>query len=212
MNITRFPVNPFVVMTYILWTGDGGEAAIVDPGMMRDKEREMIAHFIDEHQLKVKHILLSHIHIDHVSAAKWMAQTYSAPIEGNVADESLIASLPMQAAFFHLNIDMSPFTINKNLCDGDSIMLGDEEIKVLETPGHSLGSLSFYLPQSGFVVTGDALFQGSIGRTDLPGGDFNTLINSIKQKLLTLPQETVVYPGHGDETTIGDEERYNQYL
>lgn len=212
MKITRFPVNPFVVMTYILWTDDGGEAAIVDPGMMRDKEREMIAHFIAEHHLKIKHVLLTHIHIDHVSSAEWMAQTYSAPIEGCVGDEPLIATLPMQAAFFHLRIDMNPFTINKYLSDGDSIMLGDEEIKVLHTPGHSLGSLSFYLPQSGFVVTGDALFQGSIGRTDLVGGDFDTLIKSIKQKLLTLPHETVVYPGHGDETTIGDEIRYNQFL
>ena len=212
MKITRFPVNPFVVMTYILWTDDGGEAAIVDPGMMRDKEREMVAHFIDDHQLKVKHILLTHIHIDHVSSAEWMSQTYSAPIEGSAADEPLITSLPMQAAYFHLRIDMKPFVINKYLSHGDSIILGDEEIKVLETPGHSPGSLSFYLPQSGFVVTGDALFQGSIGRTDLIGGDFDILIKSIKQNLLTLPQETVVYPGHGDETTIGDEMRYNQYL
>lgn len=212
MKISRFPVSPFVEMTYVLWTGDDGVAAVIDPGMMNDAEREMVAAFIDTHRLKVEHILLTHVHIDHVASARWMAQKYEVPISGGKADEILGTYLPEQARHFRLNIDLPPLVLDKYLVGGDIIALGDEEIHVLETPGHSQGSLSFYLRQSNFVVTGDTLFQGSIGRTDLPGGDYATLIGSIKQRLLTLPPETVVYPGHGDETTIGDETRYNPYL
>ena len=212
MNITRFPVSPFVEMTYVLWTSDGGEAAVIDPGMMRDAEREMVVGFIDEHQLQLKHILLTHMHIDHVSSAQWMSQRYGLPLEGSKADEFMGSVLPEQAHHFRLPLEIEPLTLDKYLSGGDIIHLGDEEIHVLETPGHSLGSLSFYLPKSKFVVTGDALFAGSIGRTDLPGGDYSTLIASIRQRLFTLPSDTVVYPGHGQETTIGDEMRFNPYF
>ena len=212
MNVTRFPVNPFVECTYLLWICEGGDAVLVDPGMMRDDERKMIDDFITMHYLNVKYVLLTHIHIDHVTSAKWASEKYGAIIAGCEHEERYGAFLPQQAEHFRLKIDIEPLKLDKYLKDKDVISIGDEEIKVLYTPGHSSGSLSFYVPMSSIVLTGDALFAGSIGRTDLPGGDFDTLISSIRMKLFTLPSDTMVYPGHGPATTIGDEMRYNPYL
>ena len=212
MNLTRFPVNPFEVLTYILWTDDGGEAAIVDPGMMTDDERDMIVGFLDSHRLTLRHILLTHIHIDHVASAQWMADRYRLPLEGGKGDEMLGALLPQQVAMFHLKLDLPPVKLGRCLVHGDTIMLGDEEIQVREVPGHSAGSLVFYLPASNILISGDTLFAGSIGRTDLPGGDYDVLTQAIHTQLFTLPDDTVVYPGHGPETTIGDERQYNPFF
>ena len=212
MNISKFEVNPFGEITYILWDKNGGEAMIVDPGMMTDAERDMVVSFLETNQLTLKMVLLTHLHIDHVPSARWMAQKFGVTVAGNKGDAELGKALPLQAQHFRLWLDLEELILDRELNDGDQLKLGDEEIKVIHTPGHSMGSLSFYVPESGFVVTGDALFNGSIGRTDLPGGDFSTLINAIKTKLLTLPGDTMVYPGHGPATTIADEARYNPYL
>ena len=212
MNVSLFPVNPFVENTYILWTRKGGEAAIVDPGMMREDERHMINEFIKENELILKHVLITHIHIDHVTSARWIAEQYAALVEGDKLEEPYGLSLHTQAEHFRLRINVDALKFDKYLKENDIINLGEERIIVLSTPGHSVGSLSFYAPESNFVITGDALFEGSIGRTDLPGGDYDTLISSIRNKLFTLPADTLVYSGHGEATTIGDEMRYNPYF
>lgn len=212
MNISSFPVSPFVENTYIIWDKTNGDAAIVDPGMMRDDERQMVDSFIANNGLSVKYILITHVHIDHVASARWAADKYGAKILGNKIDEQYAAILPEQAAYFRLKLDIEPFAFDQYIEDGDEIRLADEMIRVLFTPGHSAGSLSFYLPDSNFIITGDTLFEGSIGRTDLPGGNYNTIIHSIKNKLLTLPSDAMIYPGHGPSSTIGDELRYNPYL
>ena len=205
-------MNPFGMNCYILWSAPGGECIVIDPGMMLDSEREMISSFIDGNKLTVKHILLTHCHIDHACGAKWLAQRYGVEIEAG-ADEAVIAqSMPLQAQRFGLKIDSTPLSIDNTLAEGDIITLAGEDIKVLETPGHSPGSLSFYFPDSEVVVTGDVIFQSSIGRTDLPGGSFSQLIDVIKTKILTLPTDTVIAPGHGDTTTVGDEKIYNPYI
>lgn len=205
-------MNPFGMNCYILWSAPGGECIVIDPGMMLDSEREMISSFIDGNKLTVKHILLTHCHIDHACGAKWLAQRYGVEIEAG-ADEAVIAqSMPLQAQRFGLKIDSTPLSIDNTLAEGDIITLAGEDIKVLETPGHSPGSLSFYIPDSEVVVTGDVIFQSSIGRTDLPGGSFSQLIDVIKTKILTLPADTVIAPGHGDTTTVGDEKIYNPYI
>ena len=212
MKISRFTMNPFGMNCYILWSAPGGECIVIDPGMMLDSEREMISSFIDGNKLTVKHILLTHCHIDHACGAKWLAQRYGVEIEAG-ADEAVIAqSMPLQAQRFGLKIDSTPLSIDNTLAEGDIITLAGEDIKVLETPGHSPGSLSFYIPDSEVVVTGDVIFQSSIGRTDLPGGSFSQLIDVIKTKILTLPADTVIAPGHGDTTTVGDEKIYNPYI
>lgn len=212
MKLTPMTFNPFGEMTYILWHEDGQDAFVVDPGMMDDFEKGIFSSFVETHALKITKVLLTHLHIDHVMGAQWVADKYHASIEYNSKDEILSGRLTDQAIMFGLNLRVDKLCADANLVDGDTLTLNGEEIKVLETPGHSLGSLSFYLPESNKLLSGDALFAMSIGRTDLPGGNFDQLINSINKKIMTLPESTVIYPGHGDCTTVGDEKMYNPFL
>ena len=212
MKISRFAMNPFGLNCYILWSGPGGECIVIDPGMMTASEQEMITSFIEENKLTLKHLLLTHCHVDHIFSARWLATHYGVEVEAGAKEEVIAKSLPLQAARFGLKIESEPLVIDRILAEGDVIDFAGEKIHVLETPGHSPGSLSFYCPDSSVVFTGDAVFQGSIGRTDLPGGSFSVLIDSIKTKILTLPPDTVIAPGHGDTTTVADEKVYNPYL
>ena len=205
-------VNPFGENMYILWDEASHEAVVVDPGMMRDGEREMVTKFIDEHNLSVKHILLTHLHVDHITSARWLADKTGADVCGNALDNPLGQELPEQVAHFRINVEVEPLTVDRNLADGDTLQLGDETIQVLHVPGHSPGGLAFYLPESALLISGDTIFNGSVGRTDLWGGDMAQLINSIREKILPLPDETVIASGHGPTTTIADEKRFNPFL
>ena len=212
MNATMMSVNPFGENMYILWDEASHEAVVIDPGMMREGEREMVTKFIDEHQLKVKHVLLTHLHVDHITGARWLADKTGADVCGSALDNPLGQELPDQVAHFRINIEVEPLTVDRNLSDGDTLPLGDEIIQVLHVPGHSPGGLAFYVPQSNLLFSGDTIFNGSIGRTDLWGGDFAQLINSIREKILPLPDETVIASGHGPTTTVADEKRCNPFL
>ena len=212
INATMMTVNLFGENVYILWDENTREAVVVDPGMMRDAEREMVTNFIEGQQLNVKHILLTHLHLDHVTSARWLADQTGADVCGCAQDAQLGLELPEQVAQFHLKIECEPLTIDRDLQDGDIIPLGDEMIQVLHVPGHSPGGLAFYLPQSALLISGDTIFNGSVGRTDLMGGDMAQLINSIREKILPLPDETVIASGHGPTTTIADEKRCNPFL
>ena len=192
MRISRFTMNPFGMNCYILWSAPGGQCIVVDPGMMQQSEKDC--------------------HVDHACAARWLANHYGVKIEGGAKDAVIAEQMPLQAARFGLKIDSSPLVIDSELADGDVINFAGEEIRVLETPGHSPGSLSFYCPDSSVVLTGDVVFQSSIGRTDLHGGSFSVLIDSIKTKIMTLPPDTVIAPGHGDITKVADEMVYNPYI
>ena len=205
-------VNPFGENMYILWDEASHEAVVVDPGMMRDGEREMVTKFIDEHNLSVKHILLTHLHVDHITGARWLADKTGADVCGSSLDNPLGQELPEQVAHFRINVEVEPLTVDRNLADGDTLQLGDETIQVLHVPGHSPGGLAFYLPQSALLICGDTIFNGSVGRTDLWGGDMAQLINSIREKILPLPDETVIASGHGPTTTVADEKRFNPFL
>lgn len=212
MNATMMTVNMFGENMYILWDEETHDAVVVDPGMMRDAEREMVTKFIKGQELNVKHILLTHLHIDHITGARWLADQTGADVCGSALDAQLGRELPEQVAQFHINIETQPLELDRNLADGDTIPLGDEMIQVLHVPGHSPGGLAFYLSQSGLLISGDTIFNGSVGRTDLMGGDMAQLINSIHEKILTLPDETVIASGHGPTTTIADEKRCNPFL
>ena len=212
MKISRFTINPFGMNCYILWSGPGGECAVVDPGMMTPDEKDMITSFIDGNNLTVKHVLLTHCHVDHACAARWLAVKYGVNVEASSLETIIAEQIPTQAGRFGLRIEALPLDIDHCLSEGDEIMLGGEVIRVLETPGHSPGSLSFYLPDSSVIITGDVIFQSSIGRTDLIGGSFSVLLDSINHKIMTLPPDTVIAPGHGDTTTIADEKVYNPFL
>ena len=212
MNATMMSVNPFGENMYILWDEASHEAVVIDPGMMREGEREMVTKFIDEHQLNVKHVLLTHLHVDHITGARWLADKTGADVCGSALDNPLGQELPDQVAHFRINIEVEPLTVDRNLSEGDTLPLGDEIIQVLHVPGHSPGGLAFYVPQSNLLFSGDTIFNGSIGRTDLWGGDFAQLINSIREKILPLPDETVIASGHGPTTTVADEKRCNPFL
>lgn len=212
MKVTKFTVNPFGENTYVAWDESSREAMIVDPGMMQDHERAVVTGFIDDNNLVMRHVLLTHAHIDHVTSARWMADRYGIEVAGSELDAMLATNLPLQAQHFRLKIDLDVLHIDRPLTDGDVISLGNEPVHVLSTPGHSRGGLVFYAPDSALAFTGDTIFEGSIGRTDLPGGDYDTLIGSIRDKVLTLPLDTLLIPGHGPTTTVADERDFNPYL
>lgn len=212
MNATMMTVNPFGENLYILWDEATHDAVVVDPGMMRDEEREMVTKFIGEHKLNVKHILLTHLHIDHVTSARWLADQTGADVCGCALDAPLGQELHEYVAYFHLKIDVEPLTLDRQLVEGDTIPLGDEVIQVLHVPGHSPGGLAFYLPDNRLLISGDTIFNGSVGRTDLKGGDMAQQLNSIREKIFTLPDETVIASGHGPTTTVADEKRFNPFV
>lgn len=205
-------VNPFGENMYILWDEASHEAVVVDPGMMRDGERDMVTKFIEDNKLNVKHVLLTHLHVDHITGARWLADKTGADVCGSALDNPLGQELPDQVLHFRINMDVEPLTVDRNLADGDTIPLGEEMIQVLHVPGHSPGGLAFYLPESALLISGDTIFNGSVGRTDLWGGDMAQLINSIREKILPLPDETVIASGHGPTTTVADEKRFNPFL
>ena len=212
INATQMTVNPFGENLYILWDERSRDAVVVDPGMMRDAERDMVTRFIDGQGLNVKHILLTHLHVDHITSARWLADKTGSDVCGSMLDAPLGLELPDQVTHFRINVDVEPLTIDRDLTDGDTLPLGEESILVMHVPGHSPGGLAFYLPQSGLLLSGDTIFNGSVGRTDLWGGDMAQLINSIREKILPLPDETVIASGHGPTTTVADEKRCNPFL
>lgn len=212
MKVSRFIFNMFGVNCYVLWDPDTREAAIVDPGMADRAECDALDDFLTRNKLHATQLIDTHMHLDHIFGNLYVKERYGLPVRAAKADEFLGLTLNDQAARFRLPVKAEDHGIDMELKDGDVLHVGGEELRVLAVPGHSPGSIALYAPESGFVITGDALFAGSIGRTDLPGGDFATLVGSIRDKLMKLPPETVVLPGHGDETTIGRELKSNPYI
>lgn len=212
MEILCFTFNPFGVNTYIVYDTDTKECAIIDPGMISDMEISRMESIIDHYGLKPVHLINTHLHADHAIGDRFVREKYGLVLEAHRNDAFLGENLSAQKQMFGMNDDGTSETIEQYLNDGDVIKIGNGELKVLEVPGHTPGGIALYDAKDVFVVTGDSLFQGSIGRTDFPGGDMSTLLNAINKKLMTLPDDTVVYSGHGGATTIGDERRHNPYL
>lgn len=212
MKIKQIQNNPFQENTYVVWDEVSKEAAIIDCGALFPQEEERIEKFITENNLKVKYLLNTHTHLDHCFGNAWAAERYGVKLMAHADDEALLSQIGMQAKMFGLPIEVKTVKLGGYLNDGDVLMLGENRIEVIHTPGHSRGGICFYIPSEGWLVSGDSLFAGSIGRTDLEGGSYATLIKSIQEKLITLPEETVVYPGHGPYTTIGDEKTNNPFL
>ena len=212
MKIKQIQNNPFQENTYVVWDEASMEATIVDCGALFPQEEAKIEAFVSDNNLKVKYILNTHLHLDHCFGNAWAAERYGILPMAHKDDETLLARMGEQARMFGLPFEVKTEKLGGYLKDDDVLMLGENEIKVIHTPGHSLGGLCFYIPSAGWLISGDSLFEGSIGRTDLEGGSYATLIKSITERLMTLPEETVVYPGHGPYTTIGDEKRMNPFL
>lgn len=214
LKVKQFCFNPFAVSTFLLYDTDTLDAAVIDPGMVNDNERRIFDSVIKENHLKLTQIVNTHLHLDHCFGDNYVKSSYGVPVKANPADAFLGKALPAQAAGFGMSRPegFEPVEIDVELNQGDTITVGNFNLQVLHVPGHSPGSIALYCAEGGFVIGGDVLFHGGIGRTDLQGGDLPTLLKSIREKLLTLPEETKVLPGHDVFTTIASEKRSNPYL
>lgn len=210
LTVKSFTFSPIQENTYII-SNSNQECVIIDPGCYYEEEREKLTVYIEQSNLKPILLLNTHCHLDHIFGNDFIYKQYGLEAHFHSLEEQVLNFAPASGLMYGLPFDTYSGPIHF-INEGDEIGLGDEKFKVLFTPGHSPGSLSFYAEKSGFVVSGDALFLGSIGRTDLPGGDYQQLIDSIKSNLLTLPEATIVYSGHGPATTIGNEKRSNPFL
>lgn len=212
MKVKQFEFNMLPVNTYVVWDEHTREAAIIDAGCYTPEECETLKQFIAGEELKVKYLLNTHLHFDHIFGNRFVYEQYGLKTCAHPADEEWLVEAPKRTHMFGLEFPGAPAPIGTYLAEGDELALGRYTLKCLHVPGHSPGSIVFYSPEARCLFAGDVLFQGSIGRSDLPGGDIRTLIDGIREKLLTLPDATLVYPGHGDATTIGYEKQYNFYL
>ncbi len=210
LQIQSFTFNPIQENTYLLYN-EFSECIIIDPGCYFDDEKQKLVDFIDKNKLKPVALLNTHCHHDHVFGNKFIAETYQLILYIHEKEKPVLEFAPTSGLMYNIPFDnyMGKF---KFLKMGDKVNLGDDELIVIEAPGHSPGSVCFYCARQNFLIGGDVLFQRGIGRTDLPLGDHQTLINSIRNNLFVLPDETAVYSGHGPSTTIGEEKRENPFL
>lgn len=210
IQIHYFSFGPFQENTYILWD-ETLDCIIIDPGNNSPNEDQKLSQFISQKNLKPKRLILTHAHIDHINGNYYIAERYGLFPEVHKDDVYFIEKHFETAQMYGLQVEQSPMP-QKFISEGDVIYFGNSELQTIHTPGHSPGSISFYNLEEKFMISGDVLFYGSIGRTDLPMGDFDTLINSIKQKLIPLGDDMKVYSGHGMPTTIGFEKLNNPFL
>lgn len=210
-QLKSFAFNPFSENTYILFDDATREAIVFDPGFYTANERKMFVKFIDDNNLIIKRLINTHCHLDHVFGNPFIIETYNVPLECHRAELPVLARVEQAGMMFGTPVppQQSPSVFIE---DNAVITLGSIELKAILAPGHSPGSLCFYHEKDKFLIGGDVLFLGSIGRTDLPGGSHAQLIQSIETRLMTLPDDVKVYSGHGQPTTIGRERRYNPFL
>jgi glyoxylase-like metal-dependent hydrolase (beta-lactamase superfamily II) len=212
MNIQRFEVNPLQENCYVV-SDDSRECVIIDCGAYYDEESIAIDNYLRKQQLKPVHLLATHGHLDHNFGNAHLFRQYGLKVEICAGDQQLVERLPQQAAaLFGMEISDDQPPVGRLLSDGDSITFGQHTLQVIQTPGHSHGSCLFYCKEEGVVFSGDTLFRMSIGRTDFPEGSWQQMEQSLTKIAGTLPKETIVYPGHGPQTTIADELQYNPYL
>ena len=210
LKINSFTFNPFQEDTYLL-SDDFKNCVIVDPGCYTPEEKAELSNFIDSNGLKPIKILLTHAHIDHVLGINFLVGKYNIPIVMNAIEIDLLKSAGVYGQMWGVQVEPSPEP-TEFLADGDTFSFSTIDLEVLFTPGHSPGSLSFFHRTSKQLIAGDVLFNGSIGRTDLPGGNFEILEKSIRTKLYTLEDDVIVYSGHGPNTTIGKEKKSNPFV
>lgn len=210
LYIKQFTFSPIQENTYVVYN-DAKQAAIIDPGCYTDAEKETLVNYVADNRLSVHYLLNTHCHLDHVFGNKHIAKTYNVPLHLHPNEEVVLQYAPTSGLNWGMPFDNYTGKLIF-ITEKDSITLGTDVLQILSTPGHSPGSISFYASQDGFVISGDALFAGSIGRTDLPGGNQPQLLKSIHTQLFTLPPSTKVYSGHGATTSIGHEAATNPFF
>lgn len=210
IHIETFTFNPFAENTYVL-SDETGECIIFDPGCYDQKEQKILSDYIKSQNLKPVRLINTHCHIDHVLGNAFVARSWKLQLEINFLEIPLLRAVADYGPSYGIYCEPSPEPF-AYLNEGDTVKFGKSVLNIIHTPGHSPGSLCFIDNEQHFVIAGDVLFQMSIGRTDLPGGDYDTLIQSISEKLYRLPDNCKVYPGHGPPTTIGFEKKNNPFV
>ncbi|MCB9257138.1 MAG: MBL fold metallo-hydrolase [Chitinophagales bacterium] len=210
IHVASFSFNPFQENTYILYD-ETKECIIIDPGCYSENERKQIKSFIQKENLKPVRLLNTHCHLDHICGNAFIAKEYQLVLEAHQGEKAVLDAAPLHGKMYGFNFEASP-EIEKFIEEGDLIEFGTSSLKALFTPGHSPASLSFYSQADNLVIAGDVLFFMGIGRTDLPGGNHSLLLKSIQEQLFTLPDDTLVYNGHGQKTQIGFEKKNNPFF
>lgn len=211
IKIKCFEFNLFAENTYVLYD-ETKEAVIIDCGCMSADEEKRLSEFIAGHELAPKLLLCTHLHLDHILGNAFVHRTYGLLPKAHRLEVEQIPPLDVQMKQMGLHASVDAVPVTSFLNENEPIRFGHSELAVLFVPGHSPGSLVFYSPADGFVLSGDTLFAGSIGRTDLWGGSYGRLVSAIRNKILSLPDETLVCPGHGPSTTVIEEKLHNPYL
>jgi len=211
IQVQKFTFNLFSENTFILWDNDSKESVIVDPGCSDEDEEKELDGFIKKNNLNVKYLINTHCHIDHILGCEFIKEKYNPVYYAPKLDLPLLTNSKMQANTVGIDFSISILP-EKYLTENLELKIGNTSLKFLFTPGHTPGEYCLYISDIKTCISGDVLFFDSIGRTDLWGGNYDTLLKSINEKLLTLPDETVVYPGHGEKTTIGREKKLNPFL
>ncbi|MFZ1305202.1 MAG: MBL fold metallo-hydrolase [Ferruginibacter sp.] len=210
LKLKSFVFSPIQENTYLLYN-EFNDCIIIDPGCYFPEEKEALKGFITQSSLTTRMLLNTHCHLDHVFGNKFVAETWGLTLHLHEKEKKLLDYAPTSGLMYNMPFDnySGDYIYLK---EGDVIKLGADELVVFEAPGHSPGHVCFYCAKQNFIISGDVLFNRSIGRTDLPGGDHETLLKNIREKLFVLPDETVVFSGHGEQTTIGEEKKYNPFL
>ncbi|HSN98468.1 MAG TPA: MBL fold metallo-hydrolase [Candidatus Nanopelagicales bacterium] len=208
-ELRSFVVNSFRQKCYVCHSG--GEAVIIDPGCFSERERQAVLDYIEENKLSVKHLLLTHAHVDHFYGSAFFARRFDRAFLMHPDDVPLLATADFQARMVGSTVEPPPDPEGL-LGEGDTLSFGEVRWHVLHCPGHSPGSICFYDEANGFLITGDVLFRGAIGNMSMPGGSLEQLLRSIQKKVLPLPADTLIYPGHGPPTTVGAEQSTNTWL
>ena len=211
MKIARLVFNPIQENTYILWD-ESGECIVVDAGNLSVREDNRLVDYITEQGLKPVMAVNTHGHFDHLAGIEHLKRTFDIPFAMSSKDTYLLEAAPTSARMFGIGEITAPTKIDIDLDSMEELHFGNTTLKIIHTPGHTPGHVSLYNEEMGVVLTGDTLFRESIGRTDLPGGDYSWIMRSILDKLIVLGDEVKVYPGHGEETTIGHESLYNPFI
>lgn len=211
LKIKLFTFNVFSENTIIIWDDKSGDAAIVDPGTSSSTEENELLSFISSKDLRIKYLINTHCHIDHILGCSFVKEKFNPVYYAPELDLPLLDNAQQQAQMFDLDIDQPPIP-DKLITEQTEIMIGESKLQFLFTPGHTPGEFCIYIEEEKICVTGDVLFKESIGRTDLWGGNYETLLNSIHEKLILLPDDVVIYPGHGEPSTIGYEKQNNPFL
>lgn len=212
LTLKKFTFNPFAENTYIVYDPITKDGIVMDPGMATQIEQKQFDLFVDEQGIRLSMIVNTHMHIDHCLGNNYVIKKYGIHTAACATEIAFGENLDQQARFFGLNLKGFNTTVDIILSDGQLLPVGTNTIEIIAVPGHSPGGIAIYDRADGWVLSGDSLFLGSIGRTDLPGSDHSKLIHCIRTRLLTLPEATTVYPGHGPSTTIGHERATNPYV